>query len=129
MNLMFLLPQWLATCSAFWLIWWAARSGDATAFKAVAIALAVVPALLMPILTTLLPQYLRVSYSYSQIGMIIGAVGAAIGISRALFLIIWASLSKDETVLRVVGWVIAGLVLACYLFALLALTWLGSLNS
>lgn len=123
-----LLPQWLGTAAAFWLVWWAARSRDATALKVVALLLAVVPAVLMPILTLLIPYYRDFS-SVRNIGMMIAITSAAVGIVRALFLAIWAIVSKDATMLRAIGGVIAGLLIVCYLIGFMAVALLGTLGS
>ena len=119
-----LLPQWLGTAAAFWLVWWAARSRDATALKVVALLLAIVPAVLMPILTLIIPYY-RDVMSVSNIGMTIAIASAVVGIVRALFLAIWAMVSKDVTVLRAVGGVIAGLLIVGYLIGFMAAILLG----
>ena len=119
-----LLPQWLGTAAAFWLVWWAARSRDATALKVVALLLAIVPAVLMPILTLIIPYY-RDVMSVSNIGMTIAFTSAVVGIVRALFLAIWAMVSKDVTVLRAVGGVIAGLLIVGYLIGFMAAILLG----
>jgi hypothetical protein len=119
-----LVPQWLGTAAAFWLIWWAARSRDATALKVVALALAIVPAVLMPILTVMIPYYRDFS-SVANIGMMIAIASAAVGILRALFLVIWAIASKDTATLRGVGAVIAGLLIVCYLIGFMAAMLLG----
>jgi hypothetical protein len=127
MGVSILLPQWLGTAAAFWLVWWAARSRDATALKAIALIVAIVPALLMPILSLMIPYYRGFS-SAASIGTMIALISAAIGIVRALFLIIWAIASKDAAILRMVGAVIAGLLIVCYLIAVMAMATLGFMH-
>jgi hypothetical protein len=124
MGVWVLLPQWLGTAAAFWLVWWAARSRDAAAFKIVGLALAIVPALLMPILSLMIPYYRGFS-SAASIGTMIALISAGVGIVRALFLVIWAIASKDAAILRIVGGVIAGLLIVCYLIATMAMAMMG----
>ncbi len=123
-----LLPQWLGTAAAFWLVWWAARSRDAMALRIVALTLAIVPALLMPIVTTMIPYY-RGFTSAATIGMGIALISAAIGLLRALFLILWAIVSKDTAGLRGGGAVIAGLLILCYAIGFFAVALMGSMVS
>jgi hypothetical protein len=127
MGVSILLPQWLGTAAAFWLVWWAARSRDAAAFKIVGLAVAIVPALLMPILSLMIPYYRDFS-SAASIGTTIALISAAIGIVRALFLVIWAIASKDPAILRIVGAVIAGLLIVCYLIAVMAMATMGFMH-
>ena len=127
MGVWVLLPQWLGTAAAFWLVWWAARSRDATALKVVALALAIVPALLMPILSLMIPFYRDFS-SAANIGTMIALISAAVGIVRALFLVIWAIASKDAAMLRIVGAVIAGLLIICYLIGIMAMATIGFMH-
>ncbi len=122
-----LLPQWLGTAAAFWLVWWAARSRDATALKVIALIVAIVPALLMPILSLMIPYYRGFS-SAASIGTTIALISAAVGIVRALFLVIWAITSKDAAILRTVGAVIAGLLIVCYLIAAMAMATMGFMH-
>jgi hypothetical protein len=124
MGLWALLPQWLGTAAAFWLVWWAARSRDATALKIVGLVLAIVPALLMPVLSLMIPFYRGFS-SAASIGTTFALISAAVGIARALFLAIWAIASKDAAILRIVGGVIAGLLLVFYLIATMAMAMMG----
>ena len=127
MGVSILLPQWLGTAAAFWLVWWAARSRDPMALKIVALIVAIVPALLMPILSLMIPYYRGFS-SAASIGTMIALISAAIGIARALFLIIWAIASKDAAILRIVGAVIAGLLIVCYLIAVMAMATMGFMH-
>jgi len=124
MGVWVLLPQWLGTAAAFWLVWWAARSRDATALKIVGLVLAIVPALLMPILSLMIPFYRGFS-SAASIGTTFALISAAVGIARALFLTIWAIASKDAAILRIVGGVIAGLLIVFYLIATMAMAMMG----
>jgi hypothetical protein len=124
MGLWVLLPQWLGTAAAFWLVWWAARSRDATALKIVGLVLAIVPALLMPVLSLMIPFYRGFS-SAASIGTTFALISAAVGIARALFLAIWAIASKDAAILRIVGGVIAGLLIVFYLIATMAMAMMG----
>jgi hypothetical protein len=124
MGVWVLLPQWLGTAAAFWLVWWAAQSRDATALKIIGLVLAIVPALLMPVLSLMIPFY-RVVSSAASIGTTFALISAAVGIARALFLAIWAIASKDAAILRIVGGVIAGLLIVFYLIATMAMAMMG----
>jgi hypothetical protein len=127
MGVWVLLPQWLGTAAAFWLVWWAAQSRDATALKIVGLVLAIVPALLMPILSLMIPLYRGFS-SAASIGTTFALISAAVGIARALFLAIWAIASKDAAILRIVGGVIAGLLIVFYLIATMAMATMGFMH-
>jgi hypothetical protein len=100
------LPQWLGAAAAFWLVWWAALTRDGPAFRVIALTLAIVPALLTPLLTIYIQS---AQLPVSSIGFLYAAVLFVVEVCRALFLVVWAIVSKDRPGLRIGGAVIAGL--------------------
>ncbi len=118
-----LLPQWLSTAGAFWLVWWAAQSRDGVAFRALALTFAIVPAVLMPLLTIAVRSGEMSAANMSAMFTVV-----AIGVSalRGLFLLVWAIASRDAPALRIGGGVIALLLLIWFLLAAMAMAMLGS---
>ena len=120
-----LFSPYIAAAEAILLTWWAARTRDGAAFRIVALVLVIVPVVLLPLLT------LSVQFGDGPIAqrmMVPSIAGAVAGLTRALFLLVWAVISKDKAGLRVGGGVIAGLQLAHLLLLLISatlLTWKG----
>ena len=112
------LPQWLATAGAFWLIWWSAQSRDGAALRAIGLALAIAPAVLLPLLTLVVQTG---QMPVSSISMMFATASFGVSALRGLYLDIWAIASKDQPGLRIGGAVIAGLLLLYCLVAVVAL--------
>jgi hypothetical protein len=100
-----LLTQWLSAAGMIWLVWWAAQSRDALAWRVLAGVLVVVPALAWPVLTLMITMN---SYqTVSNRALMFGILSASVTVLRALLLITWAITSKDRLYLRIGGGVIA----------------------
>ena len=102
-----MVAQWITAAAMIWLTWWAAQSRDAPALRVIAMVLVIVPALLWPFLTMRLS--LDTYGSASRGAFLFGVSAAGIALLRALFLVIWAIVSKDRAYLRIGGGIIAGL--------------------
>ena len=101
--------QWFTAAAAIWLTWWAAQSRDALVLRVLAMVLVVVPAMLWPLVT------MAVTLNYeavSRTAFLYGVLGAGVAVLRAVFLGIWAAVSRDRPYLRIGGAVIAVLQLA-----------------
>lgn len=116
-----LLPQWIATASAFWLIWWAAKSRD-PGFPLVALILAIAPAVLLPFVSVFVQTG---QLPVSSISAIFTITTFAVSAIRGLYLGVWAAVSKDEAYLRIGGAAIAALLTLWMLFGVAALLLTG----
>jgi hypothetical protein len=96
------ISQWTATASTLYLVWWAAQTRDAAAFRIIALALVLIPALVGPIIS--IP---RPNASMTEHMMLLTFFFGGIAVLRAIFLIVWAIVSKDGQGLRVGGGIVA----------------------
>jgi hypothetical protein len=98
------LAQWTATASSLWLTWWAAQSRDPLALRVIALVLVIIPAVISPLLT--LPG-MAMSMSVSERAMMISLFFGGFSVLRAILLFVWAIISKDRADLRIIGGLIA----------------------